>query len=278
METSPSELAAAPAQAAPAAQERGRLEVDGHSLHWERTGDPGCPTVILLHHGLGSVRAWKRQTPALAAAGWQTLAYDRWGYGGSDPRSALDLPTFAADQRDLAAVMDAFALPAAALIGHSDGGTLALYFAARHPERVRRLVVVAAHIYVEVSMLPGLESVTRAYAQDAEVRAKLRRAHGEMTEAVFHNWVDGWRRPEHLTWDMRPLLHQIPCPTLVIQGELDEHATARHAHDIAGGVRQGTVWLIPGVGHMPPQEAPDLFNRRVLEFLEPARVRQDPVG
>ncbi len=249
--------------------ERGRVSVDGHSLYWERTGEPGGPGVILLHHGLGSVRAWKHQTVALAAAGWQAVAYDRWGYGGSDPRPALDLPTFAADQRDLAGLMDALALPAVALIGHSDGGTLALYFAANHPQRVTRLVVVAAHVYIEPSMVPGLDAVIESYTQDAEVRSKLRRAHGDKAEAVFDHWLTGWRRPEHLSWDMRPLLRSIACPTLVVQGELDEHATARHALDIAGAVKSGEVWLIPGVGHMPPQEIPDLFNRRVLEFLEP---------
>jgi pimeloyl-ACP methyl ester carboxylesterase len=62
----------------------------------------------------------------------------------------------------------------------------------------------------------------------------------------------------------------VVCPTLVIQGELDGHATQQHARDIAASVRQGTLWLIPAVHHMPPDEIPHVFNRRLLSFLEPA--------
>ncbi len=271
MATSRSDRPSAPAQARLPGQEHGRLVVDGHAIHWERAGEKNAPAVILLHHGLGSVRAWRHQVPALVQAGWQVLAYDRWGYGGSEARPALDLPAFGVDQRDLAAVMQAFELRRAALVGHSDGGTLALYFAAQHPQRVTRLVIVASHIYVEVSMLPGMAAVIQSYTEDPELRSRLERAHGDKAEAVFSNWFGGWRRPEHLTWDMRPLLSRITCPTLVIQGEADEYATPQHARDIADHVQHGTLWLIPGVAHMPPQEVPDLFNRRVLEFLEPGR-------
>lgn len=245
----------------------------GGALYWEAAGEPGDPAVVFLHHGLGSTRAWKLQTPAFTAAGWQTLAYDRWGYGRSSPRPALDLPEFATDVADLAALLDDQGLDRVALVGHSDGGTVALYFAARFPGRVSALVTVAAHIYLEATMLPGMLALRQAFEHDERFRQGLQRAHGDMLDSVFRNWYEGWVRAEHLAWDMRPMLSGVRCPTLVIQGELDEHATPQHARHLAAAVADGHLWLIPGVGHMPAQDRPDEFNRRALEFLEPFRRR-----
>jgi pimeloyl-ACP methyl ester carboxylesterase len=250
----------------------GEFAVAGHGLHWERTGDPAHPAVVLLHHGLGSTRAWKAQIADFAARGWQVLAYDRWGYGRSAARPALDLPGFGTDVDDLAALLDDRGLRRAALVGHSDGGTIALYFAARFPERVTALVTVAAHIYLEASMLPGMLGIHRAFENDLRFRQGLQRAHGDNAESVFRNWYQGWVRPGHLDWDMRPMLAGVRCPAFVIQGELDEHATPQHARDLAEHVAHGELWLVPGAGHMLPQDMPAAFNRRVLEFLEPARV------
>ena len=270
METSPSSL---PAAAAPEPSiQSGRFGPPDHALYWERCGRETDPAVILLHHGLGSTRAWKGQLTALARRGWQVVAYDRWGYGRSSPRPSLDLPTFATDVHDLGALLDSLRIRRAALVGHSDGGTTALYFAAQYPERVAALVTVAAHIYLEPTMVPGILGIRQAHDADPRFREGLRRAHGELAEAVFRSWYEGWVQPGHLTWDMRPMLRGVRCPALVIQGEADEHATQQHARDLAEAVADGSLWLVPGVGHMPPQDAPDEFNRRVLVFLEPFRL------
>jgi pimeloyl-ACP methyl ester carboxylesterase len=246
---------------------------NGHQLHVECSGPQNGPAVVLLHHGLGSVRAWKGQVQALTQAGWRVLAYDRWGYGGSDPRPALDLPSFAIDLRDLELVLEAQGMQRAALVGHSDGGTISLYFAAQHPERVTCLVTVAAHVYVEARMEPGIRGIQRAFEQDEHFRHGLRHAHGDKYESTFHNWFDGWYHMENLSWDMRPLLRQIRCPVLVVQGEQDEHATPQQAKDIAAAIPGAELWLVPGAGHMLPQEHGDIFNARLLEFLSPCRDR-----
>ena len=66
---------------------------------------------------------------------------------------------------------------------------------------------------------------------------------------------------------MRPLLSKITCPTLVIQGEDDEHATLQHAQDIADGIPGSELWVPSGAAHMLPQEIPELLNTKLLEFL-----------
>jgi pimeloyl-ACP methyl ester carboxylesterase len=243
------------------------MKVNGHHLHVETHGpEEGLP-VVLLHHGLGSVRAWKGQTLALAEVGYRVVVYDRWGYGRSDFRQGIDMPHFDCDLADLEVLLDRLGIRRAALVGHSDGGTIALYFALQCPERVSSLVTVAAHIYIEAKMVPGILGVWDVFQKDVRFREGLRRAHGEKYETVFSNWFDGWRRPKCLGWDMRPFLAKITCPALVVQGVEDEHATPRHAEELAAAIPGAALWLVEGASHMLPQEMAQGFNRRLLEFL-----------
>jgi pimeloyl-ACP methyl ester carboxylesterase len=243
------------------------VSINGHNLHVETYGPQDGPVVVLLHHGLGSARAWKAQTPVLAAAGYRVIAYDRWGYGASDARPELGMPFFEDDMRDLDALLDELGAQQASLVGHSDGGTLALYYASQQPLRVVRLAVVAAHIYIEPKMDTGIRGVRQIFENEARFREGLHRAHGEKGESVFRHWFGGWVKPENLSWDMRPVLGQIACPTLVIQGVEDEHATPQHARDIARAIPHANLWLLESAGHMLPQDQPDEFNARLLEFL-----------
>jgi pimeloyl-ACP methyl ester carboxylesterase len=153
------------------------------------------------------------------------------------------------------------------LIGHSDGGTIALYYAMQYPEKVAALVTVAAHIYLEPKMEPGIQGIRQTFEGDPRFRDGLHRLHGDKFESVFFNWFDGWHTPKALAWDLRPHLPEIACPTLVIQGEDDEHATPQHAHDVAEGIPDAELWLVPGAKHMLPQDSPEVFNLKLLEFL-----------
>ncbi len=243
--------------------------INNHQLHVESHGSEKAPAVVLLHHGLGSTRAWRGQVAALSAAGYRVIVYDRWGCGSSDSRPQLDAPAFADDLADLNALLETYGVHRAVLIGHSDGGTIALYYAAQNPDRVTALVTVAAHIYLEqATMEPGIQGIKHNFERDARFRKGMQLAHGEKYEVVFWNWFNGWHTPAALNWDMRPLLAKIDCPALIIQGEADEHATPQHAIDIAENIDDAELWLASGVGHMLPQDIPTLFNKRVLDFLK----------
>ena len=246
--------------------------INGHQIYVMTRGKADDPPVILLHHGLGSTHAWRRQVQALAAAGYYLVAYDRWGYGKSEARPALSVPCFDDDQHDLLALLDHLKLGRASLVGHSDGGTIALYFAAAHPERVACLVTIAAHIYFEPKMQPGILDVHQNFEDDVDFRRSFQRVHGEKYQQVFDNWFYGWAKPEHMSWDMRSVLQQIHCPALVIQGLEDEHATPRHAEDIAAAIPGAELWLVPGVGHMLPRDAAGAFNDRLVDFLRRQRM------
>jgi pimeloyl-ACP methyl ester carboxylesterase len=242
--------------------------INGHNLYVEQYGPENGPVVVLLHHGLGSVKAWRGQIPALVDAGYHVVAYDRWGYGGSEARPALDLPAFTSDINDLRTLLTQLGINRVRLVGHSDGGTIALYFSAQQPNLVSCLVTVAAHIYVEPKMESAILDIERDFETDKRFRIGMQSTHGEKYEVVFHNWFDGWHQIEHRNWDMRPLLGQVRCPGLIVQGEADEHATPQHARDIAEAILGAELWLVPGAGHMLPQENASQFNPKLLYFLE----------
>jgi len=241
--------------------------INGHNLNLEHSGPEDGPVVILLHHGLGSVKAWRGQVSPLVEAGFRVVSYDRWGYGGSDPRPGLDVPAFTTDLNDLETLMDELNIEQAALVGHSDGGTIALQFASRQPQRVKHLVTVAAHIYVEPEMEPGILDLREAFETDERFQTGMKHVHGKKYESVFYNWFKGWHRQESLSWDMRPLLRRIECPVLVVQGELDEYASLQHARDISKSIPGAELWILPGAKHMLPQENPVEFNSIVLGYL-----------
>ncbi|MBN2146065.1 MAG: alpha/beta hydrolase [Anaerolineales bacterium] len=243
------------------------MKIGEREIFLEHHGPENGLAVILLHHGLGTARSWRRQVPALASAGFHVVAYDRWGYGRSQTRHAIDIPGFNCDVEDLTLLMDALSIQRAALVGHSDGGTISLYFAAQCPERVMALVTVAAHVYVEPKMLPAIQGVREQFDSDQRFRTGLRRVHGNQYVTVFENWYNGWHSPACHGWNMLPLLAEITCPALVVQGLEDEHATPKHAEDLAAAIPKAELWLVADGRHMLPQEMPLAFNRRLLSFL-----------
>jgi len=168
-----------------------KLLINGHYLNVETHGAVSGTPVVLLHHGLGYVRAWKAQIAELAEQDYFVIAYDRWGYGGSQARPSLDVPGFDQDISDLTVLLDLLEIQRAALVGHSDGGTIALVFAARYPGRVSCLATIAAHIYVEPKMEAGILAVRNAFDHDQRFQEGMRRAHGEAYKAVFDHWFDG---------------------------------------------------------------------------------------
>ena len=255
--------------------DQGFYEVNGHELYWEQYGVEHTPVLLLLHHGLGSIRSWRRQIGAFTNAGFRVVVYDRWGYGRSDPRPRFDDFFLFKDAQEALGLLNHLEINRLSLLGHSDGGSIALLMASERPELVERMVVVAAHIYVEPKMRPGLEMIASASKQLPYSKV-LEREHGSRAQHLAESWIRHWMGADTRQLDMRDRLPKITCPTLVIQGELDEHATSQHAIDIAEGVQEGQLWLIPEVHHMPPHEIPQEFNDGVLRFLAAQEVSGSP--
>mgnify|MGYP003729232791 CR=1 FL=1 len=240
-----------------------QVRIRGHDIYLEQSDSGKAPLVVLLHHGLGSLQAWQAQLEFLIAHGISVLAYDRWGYGRSDDRPSLDPPYFEEDVQDLKALVSEES-KALVLVGHSDGGNIALSYAVHYPQNVLGLIVVAAHIYFEPKMADGIQELFRSYQENEAFKKALQRAHGG--KAVFERWFQSWSRLG-VEWDMRQKLSTIQCPVLVIQGSEDEHATVQHAIDCAAALPNGHVQIVPGANHMLPQKSSDIFNQILIQSL-----------
>lgn len=120
------------------------ISIGALNLHIEEAGPTDGPLVILLHGFPETSRAWRKVMQPLADKGLRVVAPDLRGYGKSDVpagRDAYALDTLAADIVGLA---DALGAPTFALVGHDWGGIVAWAVAARHPERLSRLIILNA--------------------------------------------------------------------------------------------------------------------------------------
>jgi pimeloyl-ACP methyl ester carboxylesterase len=231
-----------------------------------------APTLVFLHEGLGCIALW-REFPAtiVKATGCNALIFERQGHGSSDP---LDGPR-GADYLDheagavLPEVLDYFGIEKTTLIGHSDGGTIALLFAAMFPERTEGVVAIAAHAYVEEAALVGIRKTLAAFESDRGFRERLERYHGGNTAPLMHAWADTWLSEAFRRWNIETRLAAVHAPALIIQGTADEYATSEHVERIAkalGGPVE--TLLIEGAGHTPQRDAQDQIVEAIQRFVK----------
>jgi pimeloyl-ACP methyl ester carboxylesterase len=231
----------------------------------------GGPPLVFLHEGLGCIAMWKDFPAALCArVGREGVVYDRWGYGRSEPLDRPRTPRYLHEEAELSlpAVLDALAIPKAALLGHSDGGTIALLFAAACPERTAAMITEAAHVFVEEVTLAGIRAAVAAYAA-TDLPRRLARYHGDKTDTVFRAWHETWLSPGFRDWNIEPELRHVRAPTLVLQGEDDEYGTPAQVAAIAAGIK-GPVEtaLLPNCAHVPHLQARAAVLERAAGFLE----------
>lgn len=246
-------------------------EVDiGHCRLRAKTWGSGIPGFVLLHDGLGSVELWRELPGLLAeATGSAVLAYDRPGHGLSSPHPNGHWPiSWMQDQgRLLPGLLDAFEIQSPILVGHSDGGSIALYHASKAPDWARGVVALAPHSFVEdrcVSAISKLRSDPRS------VVAALGPYHADAA-ALFEAWSGAWTSPDFAEWDIRPDLSTVACPTLIVQGEDDEYATEAMVHQTVASIGSESVEgrILPGLGHMLTRQDPDLILETILGFTGP---------
>ena len=189
------------------------------------------------------------------------------------PRARNSLAREAA--ASLPAVLRAAGIECPLLIGHSDGGSIALLFAAAHPGVPVAAITEAAHVFVEEVTLAGIREAEAAF-RDKGLLDRLARYHGAKTETVFRAWTETWLRPDFRDWNMVARLADITCPLLVMQGADDQYGTARQVETIvAESAGPAEAWMVPGCGHAPHLEKPDLVLDMMAEYIARITANRD---
>jgi lipoate-protein ligase A len=249
------------------------LQIQGRMLrgHWRGPRTPA--SLVFLHDALGSVRLWRDFPDQLVrATGCGALLYDRWGSGESEALSRPDSKNYLLDEalHALPEVLSRTEIKEAVLIGQSDGASIALACAGDFPARVRGVIALSPHLFVEARTLAAIRDQIADYER-GDLGARLARHHGARTAALFARLVEVWSaKPAGAGWGLEPHVARVRCPVLAIQGEEDEFFTAAQLEALARLVPQLEVLRIPGAGHYPMHQARNEVLAAAIRFIRSA--------
>ena len=242
---------------------------------WISRDRTAAPLIVFLHEGLGSLSMWKDFPQRLCeAVGCRGLVYSRPGYGRSTPRAAKEGWGLNFMHRQahevLPALLQALGIDAAAddkpwLLGHSDGGSIALLYAAQHPQNLAGAIVLAPHIRVEDMSVRSIEKARIAYLE-TDWRQHLARHHDD-ADSAFWGWNNIWLHPEFKEWSIEPEIGAIGCPLLAVQGLDDEYGTLAQVRGIAQRATQTELLELPDCGHSPHRDQPAQLMAYVKAFI-----------
>jgi pimeloyl-ACP methyl ester carboxylesterase len=256
-----------------------------------QSGDATGRAVLLVHGWGASVYSWAETIPALAAAGFHVIALDLPGHGLSDKPTTDEHYTTSALTRAVLCVADAYGLVRFSFVGHSLGGSLGLDLAVRGDRHLDRLALISAVGLASSPFIPPLRlfsprivnritpllltrsvlTVVLHSAFATSGRPNRRDIDEYWAPSQFPEYAWACRACVHkATWSAQPTerLRSLQLPVLVLAG--------RHDRLVRGTVERGRV--IPNVrvlsvrdaGHLVQQEAPDITNRELIEFLRSA--------
>jgi len=222
--------------------------------------------IVLFHDSLGCVELW-RDFPAdlSAATGRQVIAYDRLGFGKSDPRGARPTLDFIADEAEtyFPAVREQLGIGRFIAFGHSVGGAMAIHCAAAFAAECEALITESAQVFPEELTLRSIAEAKEQFRDETQI-ARLAKYHGDKAAWVLDAWTENWLDAEFASWSLDTVLPRVTCPVLAIHGNQDEYGSTCHA-EIIGKLSNGPaqVEVVPDTRHVPHRERPTV----VLELM-----------
>jgi len=238
---------------------------------WIPPREPDAPILMFLHEGLGCVALWRDFPDRVAlATGCGAFIYSRAGYGQSTP---VPLPRPVRYMHDegldvLPRLLAKLNFHKVILIGHSDGGSIAIIHAGSgHADRVAGVATLAAHVFNEEVCVASIRQAKVNY-ETTDLRAKLARLHGDNVDCAFWGWNGAWLHPEFWHWNLEEYLPGIKVPMLVIQGRDDEYGTHRQYDAIMAQVGgPAELVVLDKCGHSPHRDQGEATLQAISDFV-----------
>jgi pimeloyl-ACP methyl ester carboxylesterase len=247
-------------------------DIGAGAVRVQRIGESaaGRP-VVFLHEALGSIAQWRGFPAALCArVARPGIVYERLGHGAADPLPGpRTLRYLHEEARNLLILLDRLGMAEADLVGHSDGGSIALLAGAAAPGRFGAIATIAAHVHVEDLTVAGIRAAVELY-KTTDLRSRLARYHGAQTDALFAAWAETWLSAPFAGWNIEADLKPLVAPVLAAQGENDEYGTLDQLRRIGRAVGGSCeTWEVPGAAHQPQFQAAEAMLARLAAFLAP---------
>jgi pimeloyl-ACP methyl ester carboxylesterase len=267
---------------------QGFVESHGSRIAWKLYGEGSGVVLFIPTWNIVDSRVVGHQV-AFLARHVRVLTYDPRGAGLSDrPSTGYGFEEHSDDAR---AVLDENNVERAAVVTASRGINPAVLLAARHPERVERLAVIAPYMQLnppqQDEVRRGRERTAAAWRNDwpGFVRAFMEMVFSEpnsretidtLVQIALEASPEVLIQQEsELDWELAPpLLGQVRCPTLVIHGTDDRTTPVQIARAVAAAIADARLVLLEGAGHRPDIRDPEQVNRLLSEFLD--SYRPDP--
>lgn len=246
------------------------LTVSGRKLEVQRIAgaQTEAKTLVFLHEGLGSISLW-RDFPAqvVASTGCPGVVYSRYGHGNSDVLQESHSAQFMHDEalHILPELLEKLSIREPVLIGHSDGGSIAILHAGAGMP-ARGLVLLAPHVFVEDLSIKSIASVKSAF-ETGDLPKRLGPHHADATK-TFRGWNDIWLDPSFREWNITEYVTKITCPVLAIQGYDDEYGTMAQLEAIAAKSGGPVETLrLHSCRHSPHRDQRDAVINAISKFL-----------
>jgi len=262
------------------------VDIAGVRLHLRDTGPRDAPAVVMLHGFGASLHTWD-DWAALLESDVRIIRIDLPGFGLTGPDPTGDY-TDARSIAVLLALLDRLGVQRATFIGNSMGGRIAWAFAAAHPDRVAKLVLISPDGFVSHGVeygkpqaVPALMQVLPYTLPRSMLRANLAVAYadqGRLTDATVQRTYDMMVAPgvrsaivarmrQLVLPDPVPLLRRLAMPTLLLWGDKDGMIPVSNAQDYLAALPNASLVVVPGIGHVPQEEAPRETIKPLRDFL-----------
>ena len=238
--------------------------------------DKEKPIVIFLHEGLGSVEQWRNfPEKFLEKCSLPVLLYDRLGYGKSSPREGKrGLDYIHQEETLLEKLIQKLSVKKYYLLGHSEGGSLALIHAARHPQDLLKVITLSANTQEEACITPGIENVRKLYEKPgSKLKKALQKYHGTRCDDVFYAWCNTWTADFFQSWNIKAELGKIEIPVLAFHGCSDQYTSLQQIENIRQLVpSKKEIHLLDQCSHHPHFDHPEEVLRIIRAFLKQDKI------